>query len=907
MHQKNKNEQVQGIIAKTSKRVINDPLDESVVVNGAGYWHSRWYGFGVINALAAVEAALEWELYTEEEQVIGMSKEENAVLSDDLNSNDNIHTSTIKITKKDSAEDFLTESTVMLLDLKHYNRGDLEIILTSPSGTESLLHAGLGLPEDTQLEESERWKLMTVRNIGESPIGVWSLSVRDLVDRSNNPNIVDENIFRQWKLIVYGRSISTSASSSGDGDVDGSGNGPDDEGVGEDEESPEADKQSQFCLDQKNGGGSVFECGITSDGNNSCPAGTVLSFGDESRTVDANILCPLDITLGQNIDYITASQKGLCECDASLYDTNCDQITFDEELTCGCFVCPTGSTLVVSYSCNKPIIDNCLTFDCDGKCNGLYQPPLLEIITTNSPTTFPTTSPTKSPTNVPTNDPTKEPTKAPTVSPTKNSSKAPKMTEPPTVPPTKQDVIIVNPDPTNSPTKEIGITTTEDEESQVQQQKPPSGQPIEQPVMQPIAQPLGEQFGGDDEDVNDSNNNNTNTGDDGDEEQQQQDATIENVSCEKSFSIDSDTIMEGSITKLPTVVDVEGTCLSGLETVGGWYEMVGNGNIYTLSACSMDPSKSVGINVFTAGDNANDDDDKCSDLICIENQSRQVADCGSEEDDNNTNNNGYAISWVSESEKTYHVLVSGLPIGVGSSSVSRRLLEPNQDNYDYELQFSEEEIPLNTECKLSFPVPFKEPVEGRTVGDDSIATVYDTCKETKRSGVWYTFSDGKPNDGILVYQANTCSTETNFNNEISIFRGNDCDSLKCVNIDFMPCQKNGEYGEMAYWTTSIEETFHIFVHAAENNNNDNNIIDGGSNIATSGFDAGHFSMDISYAGRKGNDQCGAAISINIDQDELTGNTDGTKPDMASIIGSSCGIGGAGAWVSWCIFILDTII
>ena len=883
------NKQVQGIIAKTSQRVVNDPLDDSVVINGAGYWHSRWYGFGIIDALAAVEAALEWELYTEEEQVIGMSKEENVILNDDPNSKDNIYTSTIKVTAEDSAQDFISESTVVLLDLKHYNRGDLEIILTSPSGTESLLHTG-NTPEDTQLEKSERWKLMSVRNTGESPIGVWSLSVRDLVDRSNNPNIIDENIFRQWKLIVYGRSISTSANN----------------GVGGDKEPEEEERGNQFCLDQKSGTTSVYDCSITSDGNTSCPAGTVLSFGEESRTVDANIVCPLDITLEQNIDYAVASQKGLCGCDLSLYDTNCDEITYDEELNCDCFVCPTGSKLLTAYSCNKPIVDECLSFDCDGKCNG--STPFLEI-------TFP---PTKSPTDAPTT------TKVPTVSPTLNPSKAPKTTEPPTVSPTKQDVLIINPDPTSSPTKNTDIIKSQDEELEEQQPKPPSGQPVGQPVMEPLAPPTGEQFVGDDEDEdvndNDSNNNSSNNNENqpigepvmqpvapptpgigGEEEEEEEQpellltcATIENVSCEKAFSIDSNTIMEGNITKCPPVVEVEGTCLSGLETVGGWYEMVGNGNIYTLSACSMDPSKSVGINVFTAGDNNNADDDKCSDLICIENQSRQVADCGSGDD--GSINNGYKISWVSESKKTYHVFVSGLPIGVGSSSSSssstsssssssRRNLKSNQDDYDYELKFSEEEIPLNTECKLSFPIPFKEPVEGKTVGDDSIATVYDTCKETKRSGVWYTFSDGEPKDGILVYQANTCSTETNFNNEISVYRGNDCDSLECVNIDVMPCQKIGEYGGIAYWTTSIKEKFHIFVHGVENNSNSNNV------------DAGDFSMDISYADRRGNDQCGTAIPININQDELTGSTDGNKPDMASISGSSCGIGGAGAWVS----------
>jgi subtilisin-like proprotein convertase family protein len=55
----------------------------------------------------------------------------------------------------------------------------LEVALTSPQGTSSVLLPG-NRPESTQLEKGKRWKLLTVRNWDESPIGEWTLSIVDL-------------------------------------------------------------------------------------------------------------------------------------------------------------------------------------------------------------------------------------------------------------------------------------------------------------------------------------------------------------------------------------------------------------------------------------------------------------------------------------------------------------------------------------------------------------------------------------------------------------------------------------------------------------------------------------------------------------------------------------------------------
>jgi len=54
----------------------------------------------------------------------------------------------------------------------------LQITLTSPSGTNSIMPPG-ERPETTILPNTEKWKLMKLRNYGEYAIGNWTLSIID--------------------------------------------------------------------------------------------------------------------------------------------------------------------------------------------------------------------------------------------------------------------------------------------------------------------------------------------------------------------------------------------------------------------------------------------------------------------------------------------------------------------------------------------------------------------------------------------------------------------------------------------------------------------------------------------------------------------------------------------------------
>ncbi len=186
---------VQGILVETST-VKTDPKDKTKTVNAAGNTHSNWYGFGLIDAKKAVDLAKTWTLWTPEYQAIGESEEENVAIP-----NDGTEYAS-QLTMNEDYAGFAAESTVVMINLQHYNRGDLELTLVSPGGTESILHPGRR-PENTQLEGDERWKLMTVRNWGEDPTGTWTLKIKDL--ETDNTITTGANELRQWKLVVYGR------------------------------------------------------------------------------------------------------------------------------------------------------------------------------------------------------------------------------------------------------------------------------------------------------------------------------------------------------------------------------------------------------------------------------------------------------------------------------------------------------------------------------------------------------------------------------------------------------------------------------------------------------------------------------------------------------------------------------
>lgn len=180
---------VQAILASTSKRptVEASPtstittestfVDETEAINGGGYWHSHYYGFGIINAAQAVDAAETWENLGPEEMIVAETGLLNFTIPDDPTKPLITNLTVPAIDGEDGTNHgaFVIETVYLYVALDHSSRGHLKINLTSPQGMASVVSPG-NRPESGQ---EEVWQFTTVRSWGESPVGNWTLSITD--------------------------------------------------------------------------------------------------------------------------------------------------------------------------------------------------------------------------------------------------------------------------------------------------------------------------------------------------------------------------------------------------------------------------------------------------------------------------------------------------------------------------------------------------------------------------------------------------------------------------------------------------------------------------------------------------------------------------------------------------------
>ena len=145
----------------------NDPDDPDWVYNGAHYHINHKYGFGRVDAEAAVEAAKTWPFAGFEESRVGYGYPNLFIRDDSL------------IGVEDAInmpDDIKVEFVEVEFTSDHPNWGELEVILTSPQGTESVLAE----EHPTVAGTYKNWRFGSVRHFGEDSGGDWSLRVRDL-------------------------------------------------------------------------------------------------------------------------------------------------------------------------------------------------------------------------------------------------------------------------------------------------------------------------------------------------------------------------------------------------------------------------------------------------------------------------------------------------------------------------------------------------------------------------------------------------------------------------------------------------------------------------------------------------------------------------------------------------------
>lgn len=177
---------VQHILINTAER--NDPSNGSWLINGANRYYSHYYGFGRVDAGAAVAAAAHWTNMPAAVNHNSGTITVNTVIPDNNSAG---VSSTFTVTNSNVAR---LEHVEVVFNATHPYRGDLSVTLTSPSGTVSQLIKQRA-PDNG--DNFVNWTFMSVHFWDEDPNGTWTITVRD----SAAPDV---GTFGSWRLILYG-------------------------------------------------------------------------------------------------------------------------------------------------------------------------------------------------------------------------------------------------------------------------------------------------------------------------------------------------------------------------------------------------------------------------------------------------------------------------------------------------------------------------------------------------------------------------------------------------------------------------------------------------------------------------------------------------------------------------------
>ena len=177
--------EVQRILIETAG--YNDPADTDWITNGAGYRVNHKYGFGRVDALAGVRAAEEWTSIAAETATQGSSNPNLPIPDNDATG--------IADTITIPGNIYIEYVDVYFTADDHTYWGDLEVTLTSPDGTQSVLSEKHSCGGDTA--RYDNWRFGTARPFGEASQGDWTLRVKDLWAD-------DTGTFQAWTLKIYG-------------------------------------------------------------------------------------------------------------------------------------------------------------------------------------------------------------------------------------------------------------------------------------------------------------------------------------------------------------------------------------------------------------------------------------------------------------------------------------------------------------------------------------------------------------------------------------------------------------------------------------------------------------------------------------------------------------------------------
>lgn len=201
---------VKHILAKTARRIDPDRARVRAAFNGkpyiaqhawqtnaAGYAFHNWYGFGAVSIDAAIAMAAD---YTPDS--LGAFVESGWFPAEDGGAAGPLAIPdadgggvTDRLTVADLPDAASIEAVMLEINVAHSYGSDIGIMLTSPGGTESIVHTPFG----ALLREAPGftgWRLLSNAFYGENPNGEWAVDVVDLASG-------DTGQLDSWRLRFY--------------------------------------------------------------------------------------------------------------------------------------------------------------------------------------------------------------------------------------------------------------------------------------------------------------------------------------------------------------------------------------------------------------------------------------------------------------------------------------------------------------------------------------------------------------------------------------------------------------------------------------------------------------------------------------------------------------------------------
>ncbi|KAF6021614.1 PCSK2 [Bugula neritina] len=189
---------MQHLVVLGSKRnhLHDNTLEHPWKLNGAGLEFNHLFGYGVLDAGAIVDLAINWTTVPER-----FHCDINTVEINRVNEPITIKVNTTGCKGEDNEVNFL-EHVQAFISVKSTRRGNIQMHLTSPMGTKSMILSKRPKDDDSS-EGFTKWPFMTTHSWAENPTGTWVLEV--MLD-TEDPS--EMGLLRDFSLVLHGTKVS---------------------------------------------------------------------------------------------------------------------------------------------------------------------------------------------------------------------------------------------------------------------------------------------------------------------------------------------------------------------------------------------------------------------------------------------------------------------------------------------------------------------------------------------------------------------------------------------------------------------------------------------------------------------------------------------------------------------------